>query len=270
MSSSNPSPTTFRIDKEGAIDWLTLNRPSSLNAITYAMSDELQAYFDRLRRDESVRVVVLRGAGRAFCAGLDLKETQRADVARGVEATMRRQRSIAEIVIAMRRAPQPIIGLIHGAAAGGGFAFALACDVRYAGRSARMNVAMARIGLTGCDIGISYHLTRAVGMSTAAELMLTGRFIDAERALRTGLVSEVMEDAALEEAGRALAQDMLALTPLGLRLTKEGVNYAVDSASLEAAIAMEDRQQVLCTATADFAEGVAAFVEKRKPVYGRK
>jgi enoyl-CoA hydratase/carnithine racemase len=170
----------------------------------------------------------------------------------------------------MRRAPQPVIGLIHGAAAGSGFAFAMACDVRYAGKSARMTVAVTKMGLSGCDMGMSYHLTRAVGMSNASEIMMSGRFVDAGRALRIGLVSEVFEDAELEAAGRALAEDMLAMTPFGLRLTKDAINHAIDANSIEAAMAMEDRQQILCTATGEFNEAVAAFMEKRKPVYGKK
>ena len=254
--------------KEAGIDWVTLNRPEQFNALDFALADELQQYFHALRTDESVRVVVLRGAGKHFCAGMDLKEAAEVDVDGGVQAALRRQYSIGEIILRMRRVPQPVIALVHGAASGAGFALALAADVRYAGRSARMNVAMAKIGLTGCDIGIAHHLTRAVGQSVASELMLTGRFIDAERALRTGLVSEVCADDELENAGRALAQDMLSVAPTGLRLTKECVNFAVDSPSLEATMAMEDRQQVVCTQTPDYREGVAAFFEKRAPRFG--
>lgn len=262
-----PANEPLKIHKEGAIDWITLNRPERFNALDYGLSDALGDYFQRLKHDDSVRVVVLRGTGKHFCAGMDLKEANETDTHGGVSVTLRRQRSIADIILLMRRAPQPIIALVHGAASGAGFAMALASDVRYAGTSARMNVAMARIGLTGCDIGISYHLTRAVGQSLASELMLTGRFIDAERALRCGLVSDVLPDDELEAAGRSLAEDMLDLSPIGLRLTKEGVNFAFDAGSLEAAMAMEDRQQVVATATSDYAEGVAAFLEKRKPDY---
>ena len=256
-----------KLEKEGAIDWLTLNRPEQLNALDYALTGELLDYFHRLKDDNATRVVVLRGAGRHFCAGLDLKEADATDTRGGVAAALKRQRALAEVIVRMRRAPQPIISLVHGAAAGGGFALALAADVRYAGKSARMNVAMAKIGLTGCDLGISYHLTRAVGQSTASELMLTGRFIDAARALRTGLVCNVVPDDQLETTGRALALDMLRMSPIGLRFSKEGVNFALDASSLEAAIAMEDRQQLVAAATADYAEGVAAFLEKREPRY---
>jgi enoyl-CoA hydratase/carnithine racemase len=139
--------------------------------------------------------------------------------------------------------------------------------VRLAAPTARMNVAMALVGLTGCDIGISYFLPRAVGASVAAELMLTGRFIDADRALRTGLVSEVVAEAALSEAARRLATDMLRLSPLGLALTKEGLGLAMGATSLEAALALEDRGQILCASAGYFEEGIAAFRERRPPVY---
>jgi len=264
-----PPYKTFLVEKEGAVDWVTLNRPDRLNAISREMMWELQHYFGVLYHDHSVRVVVMKGAGRAFCAGLDLKQSRESgsNSQRGPSAGMRGQRQVSEVMMRMYRAPQPIISLVHGAASGGGFAFALASDVRIAGESARMNVAMARIGLSGCDVGISYFLPRAVGSSTASELMLTGRFINAERALRTGLVSEVVPDDKLVETGRALAEDMLKLTPLGLRLTKEGVHMAIDAPNLEAAVAMEDRQQILCAGGNDFREGISAFLEKREPRY---
>jgi len=163
----------------------------------------------------------------------------------------------------MRRAPQPIIAAVHGAACGGGFALALAADVRIAGESARMNAAFIRLGLSACDVGVSYFLPRHVGASVAAELLLTGNFIDAARAERMGLVSRVVPDADLEAAAHALAGDMLRNTPLGLRLTKECLRMSLDAGSLEEVIALEDRNQVLAAGTADFREGVAAFLEKR-------
>jgi enoyl-CoA hydratase len=147
------------------------------------------------------------------------------------------------------------------------FIFALASDIRIAGRSAKMNAAFIRLGLSACDIGVSYFLPRLVGVSVASELMLTGRFIGAQRALMTGLVSEVVEDDRLEEAAQPFVEDLLNATPLGLRLTKECLNMSVDAPSLESAIAMEDRNQILCAQGPDFQEGIRAFMEKRKPNY---
>lgn len=133
-----------------------------------------------------------------------------------------------------------------------------------------MNCAFIKLGLGGCDIGTSYFLPRLVGVSVASELILTGRFIGAERALMTGLVSELVEDDQLEAAAQPFVDAMMAASPVGLRLSKECLNMAVDAGSIEQVIAMEDRNQVLCSRSEDFKEGVAAFLEKRKPVYGNR
>jgi enoyl-CoA hydratase len=164
----------------------------------------------------------------------------------------------------MRRAPQPIIAAVHGPACGGGFAMALAADVRIAGQSARMNAAFIRIGLSACDVGVSYFLPRLVGASLASELLLTGDFIDAERAERVGLVSRVVPDDQLVAGAREMAERMLRNTPLGLRLTKECLKHSLDAGSLEQVIAMEDRNQILAALSPDFREGIAAFLEKRQ------
>ena len=264
-----PGPfSAIAVRRDGAVDHVVLNRPDRLNALDDIMVDELLRYFGSLYFERSVRVVVLGGAGRAFCAGLDLKSDSgfAADPSIGGPGNgLLRQRRISEIVIRMRRAPQPIIALVRGAACGGGFALALASDVRIAGRSARMNAAFVKLGLSGCDIGVSYLLPRLVGASLASELLLTGRFIDAARALKVGLVSEVVADEALEDAARPHVEEMLATSPLGLRLTKECLAMSIDAPSLEAAIAMEDRNQILCTQTEDVGEALAAFRGKRAP-----
>lgn len=258
---------TLSVRKDGAVDWVTLNRPDNLNSLNRRMVDELLDYFGALYWDKAVRVVVMRGAGRAYCAGLDLKERDNSSGPNAPANGLTSQRRISEIVMRMRRAPQPIISLVHGPACGGGFAMALASDIRIAGASARMNAAFIRIGLSACDIGVSYFLPRLVGVSVASELMLTGRFINAERALRVGLVSEVVADDQMETAAGSYIDEMLTTSPLGLRMTKECLNMSVDAGSLEAAVAMEDRNQILCAQTADFGEGIRAFLEKRRPAY---
>jgi enoyl-CoA hydratase len=257
---------TLELKLEGALAWLTLHRPEALNAMNPTLVGELREFFADLPSQHAVRVVVLKGAGRAFCAGLDLRESG-GDPEGGVPASLRAQRRISELVLLMRRAPQPIIACVQGAACGGGFALALASDVRIAGESARMNAAFIRIGLSACDVGVSYFLPRLVGASLAAELLLTGRFIHAERALRLGLVSAVVPDAELETEARKLAEEMLGTSPLGLRLTKECLNASLDASSLEQVVAMEDRNQILCAQTRDFGEGVRAFLEKRRPSF---
>jgi enoyl-CoA hydratase/carnithine racemase len=256
---------TIRVERRGAVDWLTLNRPDSLNAITTPMVGELSDYFGGLFNDRDCRVVVMRGAGRAFCAGLDIKARGEGETPFG--AGFGFQGFLADVYIKMRRCPQPIIAAVHGPAAGGGFAFALAADVRIAGESARMNAAFIRLGLSACDMGVSYFLPRIVGLGIASELMLTGRFINAQRALAVGLVSEVVADDQLEAAVQPYLDQMLTTSPMGLRLTKEGLGLAVDAPSLEAAMAIENRNQVLCSRTEDFTEGMRAFLEKRAPVF---
>ena len=256
---------TIEVAHEGAIDWLTLNRPERLNAITPEMCDELQHYFGSLQFNHAVRVVMLRGAGRGLCAGYDLYAAE--GVSGGPVVGMRFQRQVAEVYQRMRRCPQPIICLAHGAATGGGFAFVLASDVRVVTPDVKMNVAMVKIGLTGCDVGISYFLPRAVGQSVAAEMMMTGRMMSAERAERLGLVSAVVPMEQLETTARGIAEDMLKTSPLGLRLTKEGLNLSIDAPSLDAAVAMEDRGQILCASAGFFEEGINAFLEKRPANY---
>jgi enoyl-CoA hydratase len=262
---------TLTIEKDGAVDHVTLNRPEALNALNPQMVDDLLDYFAKLYWDRTVRIVTIKGAGKAFCAGLDLKARSNSSAeavnTRGPADGLVSQRRISEIVMRMRRCPQPIISMIHGPACGGGFAIALASDIRIAGESARMNAAFIRIGLSACDIGVSYFLPRLVGVTIASELMLTGRFIKADRALSVGLVSEVVPDAELDNAARSYLDEMLTTSPLGLRMTKECLNMSVDAGSLEAAVAMEDRNQILCAQTEDFGEGVRAFLEKRPPNY---
>ena len=172
-----------------------------------------------------------------------------------------------QIILAMRRCPQPIIALISGAACGGGFSLALASDIRIADSTAKMNCAYIRIGLGGCDMGSSYFLPRLVGASLAAELILTGKFIDAQRALSVGLVSQLVEPDQLEAAAEEDIELMLTNTPLGLRLSKEALNVNIDANGLEAAIALEDRNQILCIQTADTREAMAAFMERRPPTF---
>lgn len=260
---------TIRTERTDHVLRVTLARPDALNALDATMIAELRDLFWSLAEDVETRVVVLRGAGRAFCAGLDLKEARTGGGVAdgGVGAALRLQRRVSEIVLLMRRAPQPIIAAVHGAACGGGFALALAADVRVAGESARMNAAFIRIGLSACDVGVSYFLPRLVGASVASELLLTGSFIDAARAERTGLVSRVVPDAELDAAAASLAADMLRNSPLGLRLTKECLKHALDAGSLEAVVAMEDRNQILAARSGDFREGVAAFLAKRPPSF---
>jgi enoyl-CoA hydratase len=258
---------TIQVREAGALHRLSLNRPAQMNAIDAVMCEELDDYLRALEDDLAVRVVLLDALGKNFCAGLDLGEIERISAAgSGPASGLKLQRAYSRLFVRMRRCPQPFIALVQGAAAGAGLALALASDVRYAAEDARFNVAMARIGMTGCDLGISYFLPRAVGTANAAEMMMGGRFVDAKKALRIGLVSEIAPREQLEAMGLAMAEDMLRMSPVGLRLTKDGLNASQDAPSLDAAVALEDRQQVLCIAPY-LTEGAAAFLQKRPPNY---
>jgi len=239
---------TIRVVRSGAVDWLTLNRPERLNAINGTMVDELWNYFSRLHNDFTCRIVVMRGAGRAFCSGLDLTWFQESGgQAPGAgDSEEGPGPSLASLIVKMRSCPQPIICLVHGAACGGGLNFVLASDIRIAGQSAKMNVTFVKLGLSGCELGTSYFLPRLVGHSLASELMMTGRFLHAERALASGLASEVVPDDQLDSAARALVGEMLSVSPVGLRKTKETLAKASEISDLAAVIALEERAQMAC------------------------
>jgi enoyl-CoA hydratase len=253
-----PLTTDIHLERRGAVLWIALARPDRLNAITHTMAAELLATFDALAHDPTVRVVLLRGRGRGFCAGLDIGHAKE-----WPEDAVR----LPRVIEAMRRCPQPIIALVHGPACGGGLGLALAADVRLAGASARMNVAFVNLGVSGCEMGVSWFLPRNVGLSVASELMMTGRFIDAERALRTGLVSDVVADDELEATGAALADEMLGVAPLALAKTKETIGRVLEMNDLVAAMALEDETQRECMAGEDFDEGLQAFLEGRRPQF---
>jgi len=253
--------TTIEVVREGSVDWLTLNRPDRLNALTGVMVSELWDYFNALHADFACRVVVLRGAGKGFCAGLDLAWFARAGESMPQGDTQQGPGpSFPDLILKMRSCPQPIISLIHGAACGGGFNFALASDIRIAGESARMQVTYVKLGLSGCELGTSFFLPRLVGMSIASELMMTGRFLRAERALSIGLVSAVVADEKLGDAARELLVDLLATSPVGLRRTKQVLGSASEIGDLAAVIAMEERTQLACMEEPAFKEAIASFI----------
>lgn len=255
------------LDREGPVEWLTLNRPFRLNALDSAMCAALTRYFADLADRPDIRVVIMRGAGRGFCAGLDLSEKDEGAgrLLDGPEEFLKVQVDVRNVIVAMRKCSQPIIALVHGAATGGGMALALASDVRIAADTARMNAAFVQVGLSGCDVGVSYLLPRLVGGSVASELLLTGKYVDSDRALKIGLVSDVVAEDELHQAGVEMAASMLAAAPLGLRMTKEVLEHNMGPIGFDAAIAMEDRTQTICGQTEDFREGLSAFREKRSP-----
>lgn len=249
---------------------ITLNRPSRLNALTAQLVEGLHNVLDEIATDNTVRVIVLTGAGRGFCAGLDLGgygETPGMKFSGKVEKGFATQKHIANLIPHMRRTPQPIIAAVNGAAAGGGLALVMGSDIRIAASSAKFNAAFIRIGLSACDIGTSWLLPRLVGAGRAHELMLTGRIFLADEAERIGLVLETVPDDVLMETAYSKAEEIILNSPIGVALTKEGMWTALEIPGLQAAIDLENRQQIMATMSENAQEGMYAFVEKRKPQY---
>jgi enoyl-CoA hydratase len=238
--------------------------------MNFELISDLHDALDEVGSDRSCRVVVLTGAGRGFCAGIDLKGTGPAPGATGlgqVQAGLKGQQHVARLVPHLRSLPQPVIAAVNGPAAGGGLALALASDIRIAAASARFNVAFVRIGLSGCDIGVSFLLPRLIGAARAFELMLTGRIIDAEEASRIGLVLNVVPDGGVVDAALETAALIVRNSPFGVQMTKEVMWSALEVNSLQAAIDLENRTQLLTSYTEDMREAIAAFLGKRDPVW---
>ena len=253
----------IRRELESGIHVVELNRPGRLNAISTGLMEALHGELAVLAEDRAARVVVLTGRGRGFCAGLDLAELGDGDGPGPAQARMRHQKRLAALMTALRALPQPVIAAVNGAATGGGLALALACDVRIAGSSARFGDAFVRIGLSGCDVGVSWLLPRLIGASRAFELLLTGRVIDSAEADRIGLVSTVVADHELLQRAIAVAREIVANSPFGVRLTKEVMWNQLEIGSMTAGIALENSTQVMTTFTQDQAEAVTAFREQR-------
>ena len=247
---------------------ITLNRPRALNAMNGELIQGLWDAFAELKHDRTCRVIVLTGAGKGFCAGLDLNEGAMPTNALGLgraQTGLAVQQSIANLVPTMRSMRQPIIAAVNGAASGGGLGLALASDIRIAARSARFNVAFVRIGLSGCDIGVSWILPRLIGASRAYDLMLTGRFVAADEAQQIGLVVKVVDDGAVMDAALDYAELILANSPFGVQMTKEVMWSQLEISSMHAGIDLENRTQLLATQTSDMTEAMQAFIEKRPP-----
>ena len=265
--------STVRVERvRPEVALVTLDRPDRLNAMTHELVSDLHAALDELAPDPTCRVVVLTGAGRGFCAGLDLKGAGDAPHTEGLgraSSGMRSQQHIAALVPRLRSMPQPVIAAVNGPAAGGGLALALASDLRIAAESATFNVAFVRIGLSGCDIGVSWLLPRLVGASRAFELLLTGRVIDAAEADRIGLVLKTVPDGDVVAAALETAEQIVANSPFGVWMTKEVMWSQLEIPSLQAGIDLENRTQILSTFTGDMNEAVAAFVAKRPARYDR-
>lgn len=244
---------------------VTLNRPDRLNAMTNQMFEELEQLARELRDRADLRVVILTGAGRAFCAGFDLADAEGLASLSPLRM-LRQQEAAARSLSAIRALPQPVIAAVNGAAAGGGLALALAACIRIGSTAARFNGAFVRIGLSAGDLGTSWHLTRLIGSGRAAELAYTGRFVEAQEAERIGLVNRVVPPERLLDEALALAAQIAANSPGGVEISKRALHASQDCC-YSAALELENRGQALLSQSADMPEALAAFKEGRAPSF---
>ncbi len=250
---------------EPHITMIRLNRPDRLNAISFELVADLHDALDQVAADRDCKVVVLTGAGRGFCAGLDLKDFGTPPEPGGhphMHSGIDAQTFMSNLTVHMRDLPQVIVAAINGAAFGGGLALACAADIRVAGESARLCSAFIRTGLSGTDIGITYLLPRLIGNARAFDLILTGRDIDAAEALQMGIVSKVVPDDELDELALGYARQMAGYTATGLRTTKEVLWHNTEAPSLTSALALEIRNQNLLQYAPDVQEFMASYRER--------
>jgi enoyl-CoA hydratase len=259
--------------RDAGIAVVTMNRPDRLNALAPALVQDLKDAFASLHRARGVTAIVLTGAGNGFCAGADLKggDDPAPDTEdRGrVGLVYRSQEHLAELMLAINECDKPVIAAVHGAAVGGGLALALACDLRVAPPSARFGAVFIRVGLSSCDVGVSYFLPRIVGATRAAELMLTGRHFSGEEADRFGMLNVLAPEGGHVDAAIALGEQIAQWTEYGIWMTKRGLWTNIDAPSLRHAIELENRQQVLGTFTDNMTEAMVAFQQKRAPNWNR-
>ncbi len=259
---------TIILDKEEGIATMTLNRPDKLNAVSPAMWWELSRAIEEVRTDSEIRVMILTGADPGFCSGADVVETLTLALPGG-EAPPRTREQLKEPVgiagLRFAQLQKPTLAAVNGVAAGMGFSFALACDIRIASEKARFTNVFVRTGLIP-DNGLTYFLPRLVGLAKALELMYTGDRIDAKEAERIGLVNQVVPHDDLLKVTKDMAKRIAQAAPMALELTKWTTTRALNT-DLEQLILLETFAQKICLETQDFQEGIKAFMEKRPPVF---
>jgi enoyl-CoA hydratase len=251
-------------ERSASVRVVRLNRPDRLNALTPDMVRLITEAMD-VGRDQ--RAIVITGSGRGFCAGVDIAGAHERQQGRSNADAFTLQERFAGMVLAIARAPVPVISAVNGPAAGAGLAIALASDVRIASETARFIIGAPNIGLSAGECGISYFLPRIVGLGRAAHIMLANRHVHAAEALSIGLVTELAAPDDLGPATDRLAAAMASLSPFGQKMTKQVYRANADASSLEEALQLENRTQILANATADAAEARAAFLEKRRPTF---
>jgi enoyl-CoA hydratase/carnithine racemase len=267
MSSAELDLETIRVEwPHNGIVLATLNRPDRYNAMTVTMFRELERLARTMDDDDEVRVLIITGAGKAFCSGYDLDDAEELARLSPMEM-MERQEHAARGLVAIRQMRIPVIAAVNGAAAGGGLSLALAADIRVASTAAKFNAAFVRIGLSAGDLGASWLLPRLVGPAVASEIAFTGRLVLADEAERTGLVNKLTEPDELLSEVLAMAELICANSPGGVQLSKRALQANMEVASYAAALELENRGQALLTRTSDMTEALAAFKQKRPPVF---
>jgi enoyl-CoA hydratase len=245
-------PSTLDVDRpRDGVAVLRLNRPKQLNAINEAMQIELRQTLADLAADRTTHAVVLTGAGRGFCAGIDMRDfgPNVPEASAPAIDRLNFQETMAGLVEAVRQLPQPVIAAVNGPCVGAGFALTLACDIRICSTAASFGNAAILLGLSGAEMGMSYHLPRIVGTSVAADWMLSGRTVSSAEADRRGLVSELVEPDTLADRAVELASLIADLSPLGVQLTKRALQVNTDAPSLSSALELENRNQVISHAS---------------------
>ncbi|MFZ0834650.1 MAG: enoyl-CoA hydratase/isomerase family protein [Mycobacterium sp.] len=245
-------PRTVIVDSPNpGVAVVRLDRPERLNAINGAMQADLMQAFTSLATDTSVSAVVLTGAGRGFCSGIDVRDfgPEAPEASAPAVDRLRFQESMAHLPQAIWALPQPVVAAVNGPCVGAGLALCLAADIRICSTAASFGNAAILLGLSGAEMGMSYFLPRIVGTSVAAEWMLTGRTVPAEEADRRGLVSQLVDPDVLLDRALEIASAIAELTPLGVQLTKRALQVNTDAAGLAAALELENRNQVLSHAT---------------------
>jgi enoyl-CoA hydratase/carnithine racemase len=254
----------FRVERVGGIATLTFDRPDKLNALTFEAYADLRDLLAELPHRGDTRVLVLRGEGRSFCSGGDVTEIIGATLEMRPDELLAFTRMTGDVVKAMRECPVPIVAAVHGTAAGAGSVIALAADFRVVARSARFAFLFTKVGLAGADMGAAYLLPRLVGLGRATQLLMLGDTILAEQAERYGLVSELVDDDALEESAQELARRLAVGPWQAYAQTKALLTRELDM-SLSGALELEAMTQALLMNGADYREFHAAFNEKRPP-----
>jgi enoyl-CoA hydratase len=251
-------------DTEEGVRTIRLNRPERLNALT---PDLVSGVTAAVTVDRSCRAIVVTGVGRAFCAGVDIAGAEERQRGRSNADAYAMQERFAAMVLAIARSSAPVIAAINGPVVGAGLAIALATDIRLASTAARFIIGAPTIGLSAGECGISYFLPRIIGLGRAAEIMLTNREVPAAEAYTIGLVTTVVEPDDLAAAVDRAVQGVTAYSPFGQRMTKQVYRSTIDAPSLEAALEVENRTQILANGSEDAAEARRAFLEKRRPVW---